>query len=94
MKRHKAFRLKNKKYRNAARKRNYHRGRPVLKKDKRRPSGVKHHEWTPDDDYLILDHDVKRLKGFKTDRALAEHLETSVQAIQTRRYKLKNADKR
>lgn len=70
--RKKNFRLKNKKIRNNQRSRNYLKSRPK----------VRHNwPWFSGEDWLIMSGAVK-------DRALAECLERSVQAIQQRRYVL------
>lgn len=75
-KRKKVFRLKNKKMRNKSRKANYKKSRPKVRKN--RPWSM----W-----------DVIMLKNLKeSDKWVAEYLDRSVQAIQQKRYMLKNAN--
>lgn len=85
---HKKWRKAHPKYRNARRKANYHKGRPKAEKAKRRPSGVRHFPWTMQE--LELFHLYEGMNKI-SDRDLAKMIGRSVQAIQQKRYQIKNA---
>lgn len=77
MKKQNKFRLKNKQYRNAHRKKNYHQTKPAKQRAKK---------WTKADTNWIM-------KSRWNDRLYAFVLKRSVQAIQQRRYMVKKGKK-
>jgi hypothetical protein len=64
-------------YKNRQKRINYSRGNFKIDNQK--------HQWTSEDDYLVLLHD-------ETNRELAKYLETSVHSIESRRWRLKKCN--